>query len=154
MPNLFYYLSHFSGILQFFAIILKIILLFEKLIIFLRSISIIINVDSNNMEKINLLSPLFRDMTYFYICSNIGSYDEARIIDEIYDRYKEIFYAGKTEICDQYLDAFFIELCNRLNIKHIQKIKEMFGGEKNDKSKNKIYQRFVIILAKTIKNGK
>ena len=100
------------------------------------------------MEKINLLSPLFRDMIYFYICSDIGSYEEARVIDEIYDRYKTIFYSGKTEICDQYLDAFFIELCNRLNIKHIQKIKEMFGGERNDKSKNRIYQRFVIILAK------
>lgn len=99
-----------------------------------------------------MLSPIFRDVVLFYINSEQGSYKENMSINYIINNYSFIFKNGSKEICYSYIDAFFEELIYRWNIEHISGIKEMFGGLSVDKSKNGIYQRFVIVLSKKLKN--
>lgn len=98
-------------------------------------------------------SSTFRDVVLFYKNSDIGSYEEYESIHFIADNYRIYFKNGEREICFPYLEEFFNELVNRYNVEHINLIKEMFGGKNTDKSKNTIFQRFVIILTTKIKEN-
>lgn len=100
------------------------------------------------MEDINALSPIFREVVLYYLFSNRGSYNEEFSINYIVENYSFIFKTGGEEICYPYIDVFFEELINRQNNKHIERVQDMFGGISVNKSKNRIYQRFVIILSK------
>lgn len=104
------------------------------------------------MNQINAVSPLFREIVLFYINSHPGSFNEAYAINYIVKKYSFKFKQGGKSICYIYLDAFFDELIRRGNSNHIKEIKEMFGGISVDKSKNEIYQRFIIILLNKLKN--
>ena len=106
-------------------------------------------------NKVNVMSPIFRDIVAAYCFSKKYSYEESIIIHKIVDMYKSVFQMGADGLCTHYLDAFFEELAIRGNENHIREIASMFGY-KNEEQKwgNRIFRRFLVTLRENYNKNK